>query len=172
MKKNLIILFLIVLTIVNVTALVTIAYHRLESKRRFRPMGRPDTPMNFIKQELDLNEKQVKEFESQDKRCREETKPILDSLRAKREDLTNEIRVEEPNVEKINKLIEDMGVLEVELKKKTTMYLLKRKALLTPEQQKKFFSLFKEGRDRIKGLIDRGKGIGRGPRHLNFEEGK
>ncbi|MGB7062935.1 MAG: periplasmic heavy metal sensor [Candidatus Zixiibacteriota bacterium] len=172
MKKNLIILFLIVLTIVNVTALVTIAYHHLESKRRFRPMGRPDTPMNFIKQELDLNEKQVKEFESQDKRFREETKPILDSLRAKREDLTNEIRAEEPNVEKLDKLAEEIGVLEVVLKKKTTMYLLKRKSFLTPEQQQKFFSLFKEGRDRMKMLRKRGERIGRGLRHPNFEEGK
>ncbi|MCK4427010.1 MAG: periplasmic heavy metal sensor, partial [candidate division Zixibacteria bacterium] len=124
MKKNLVILLLILLTIVNVAALATIAYHRLESKRRFRPMGRPDTPMNFIKQELDLNEKQVKEFESQDKRFREETKPILDSLKTKRKDLMNEIAAEQPSMDKLDKLTEEIGALQVALQKKTIMHLL------------------------------------------------
>ncbi|MCK4385852.1 MAG: periplasmic heavy metal sensor [candidate division Zixibacteria bacterium] len=172
MKKNLVILLLILLTIVNVAALATIAYHRLESKRRFRPMGRPDTPMNFIKQELDLNEKQVKEFESQDKRFREETKPILDSLKTKRKDLMNEIAAEQPSMDKLDKLTEEIGALQVALQKKTIMHLLKERSFLTPEQQQKFFSIFKERatcRGRMKGP---GMGIGRGPRHPNFEEGE
>ena len=171
MKKNLVILFLVVLTIINVTALVTIAYHRLDYKKRFRPVGRPDIPMNFIKQELDLNEEQVKEFETQIKRLKIETEPILDSIRAKRKELMDEIAAEEPNVEKLDRLTEEIGNLEITLKKKTTAHLLEGKAILTPEQQKKFFSLFKERRDRIRGWKDRGKGIGR-PRHPDFEEGK
>jgi len=172
MKKNLAILLLILLTVVNVAALATIAYHRFHFKRHFPPVGRSGRHMDFVKQELDLNEEQVKEFESQDKRFREETKPILDSLGAKRKDLMDEIAAEEPNVEKLDKLAEEIGVLEVALKKKTTMYLLKRKSFLTPEQQQKFFSLFKEGRDRMKMLRNRGERIGRGLRHPNFEEGK
>lgn len=171
-KKSLLILFLVLLTIVNVAALVTIAYHRFHAKRPFHPMGRPDGHMEFLKQELGLDEEQVKEFESQDKRFREETKPILDSLRSKRKDLMDEIATEEPNVEKLDKLAEDIGALEVTLKKKTTMHLLKKKSLLTPEQRQRFFSLFKEGRDRIRGLRDRGKRIERGFRHPGSEDGK
>lgn len=172
MKKNLAILLLILLTVVNVAALATIAYHRLESKRRFRPVGRPDTPMNCIKQELGLNEKQVKEFESHDKRFREETKPIHDSLRAKRKELMDEIAAEKPDVDKLDKLAEEIGALETTLKKKTTTHLLEGKEILTPEQQKKFFSLFKEGRDRMRGFRERGKGTGGRPRHPDFEEGE
>ncbi|MCK4225120.1 MAG: periplasmic heavy metal sensor [candidate division Zixibacteria bacterium] len=172
MKKNLVISLLILLTIVNVAALATIAYHRLDYKKRFRPVGRPDTPMNCIKQELGLNEKQVKEFESQDKRFREETKPILDSIRAKRKELMDEIAAEKPNVDKLDKLAEEIGALETTLKKKTTAHLLEGKAILTPEQQKKFFSLFREGMDRMKGWRGRGRGIGRWPGHPDFEDGK
>ncbi len=176
MKKNLAILLLILLTIVNVAALATFAYHRFHFKKDFPLRGgpdvKPDRHMDFIKQELDLNEEQVKEFESQDKRFREETKPIHDSLRAKRKELMDEIAVEEPSVEKLDRLAEEIGTLEITLKKKTTAHLLEGKAILTPEQQKKLFSLFRERRDRARGLRDRGRGIGKGLGHPDFEEGK
>jgi Spy/CpxP family protein refolding chaperone len=175
-KKNLAILLLILLTVVNVAALATIAYHRFHCKKDFPLMGRPDMRtdrhMDFIKHELGLNEEQVKEFESRDKRFREETKPIHDSLRAKRKELMDEIAAEEPSVEKLDRLAEEIGALEIALKKKTTAHLLEGKAILTPEQQKKFFSLFKERRDRTRGWKDRGRGIGRGLRHPDFEEGE
>lgn len=172
MKKNIVILFLVLLTIINVAALATIAYHRFHFKRHFPPIGRPDIPMNFIKQELDLNEEQVKEFEAHTKRFKEETEPILDSLRAKRMDLMDEMAAEKPSMDKLDKLTEEIGALQVALQKKTIRNLLKEKSFLTPEQQQKFFSIFKERatcRGRMKGP---GMGIGRGPRHPNFEEGE
>jgi hypothetical protein len=55
MKKNLIILFLVFLTIINVAALATIAYHRFHPKRPFSSEGPPDVHRNFIQQELGLN---------------------------------------------------------------------------------------------------------------------
>lgn len=172
MKKNLVILFLILLTIINVAALATIAYHRLHSKRLFRPMGRPDRGMSFIKQELDLNEEQVKEFEAQAKRFKIETEPIRDSLRAKRRDLMDEVAAEQPSMDKLDKLTEEIGALQAALQKKTIMHLLKEKSFLTPEQQQKFFSLLKERGDRMRGLRNRGNRIERGFRHPNFEDGK
>jgi Spy/CpxP family protein refolding chaperone len=172
MKKNLVILFLAVLTIVNIAALATIAYHRFQPKRPFPPMGQTDTPGSFIKRELDLNEEQAKEFESQDKRFREATKPILDLLEAKRKDLMEEVAAEEPNRDKLDRLTEEIGTLQMTLEKNITMHLLQTKSLLTPDQQKKFFSLFKEGRDRMRMKGDRGKGIERGLRYPNFKEGE
>jgi Spy/CpxP family protein refolding chaperone len=172
MKKNLVILFIVLLTIINIAALATIAYHRFHPKRPFRPMDRPDTPASFIKRELDLNEEQAKEFESQDKRFREATKPILDSLEAKRRDLMDEIAAKEPNRDRLDRLTEEIGALQIALQKKTIMHLLKEKSFLTPEQQKKFFSFFKEGQDRMRMKGDRGKGIERGLRYPNFKEGE
>jgi Spy/CpxP family protein refolding chaperone len=171
MKKNLVILFLVLLTIVNIVALATFAYHRFHPKMPFHPMERPDTPERFIKRELDLNEQQAKEFESQAKIFQEEIEPIRDSLEAKRSDLINEIMAEKPSMDKLNQLSEEIGALHVKLEKRTSMHLLKGKSLLTPEQQKKFFSLFKEGKDRIKGWRNRGK-MEREPAPHDFEEGK
>ena len=172
MKKNLVILLLILLTVVNVAALATIAYHRFHYKTHFPSIDRLGKHMEFIKKELDLNEEQIKEFEAQREKLKIETEPILDSIRAQRKELMDEIAAEKPNVEKLDKLAEEIGALETTLKKKTTAHLLQGKAILTPEQQKKFFSLFKERRDRIKGFMDRGRGKGRGLRHPDFEEGE
>jgi len=172
MKSKLVILFLVLLTIVNVAALATIVYHRCSFKRHFPLIGRSDMHIDFMKQELDLNDEQIREFESQRERFKIETEPILDSIRAKREELMDEVAAEKPNVEKLDKLAEEIGALEIMLKKKTTTHLLEGKALLTPEQQKNFLSLFKKGRDRMRGFRDRGKGIEGQPRHPNFEEGK
>jgi Spy/CpxP family protein refolding chaperone len=176
MKKNLIILFLVLLTIINIAALATFAYHRFHSKREFPLRGgpdvRPDRHMDFIKYELGLNEEQMKEYESRCDRFREETKPIHDSLRAKRKELIDAIAAEQPSVEKLDRLAEEIGALEITLKKKTTAHLLEGKAILTPEQQNKLFSLFRERRDRARGMRDRGRGIGKGHRHSDFDEGE
>ena len=172
MKKNLVILFLVLLTIVNIAALATFAYHRFHPKGPFHPMGRPDTPESFIKRELDLNEGQAKEFEAQAKRFEEEIEPIRDSLEAKRSDLMNEIMAKEPSMDKLNKLSEEIGALHAKLEKRTSLHLLQGKSLLTPEQQKKFFSLFKEGKDRIRELRKRGNRREGGPEHPDFEEGR
>jgi len=172
MKKNLVILFLALLTIVNIAALATFAYHRFHPKGPFHPMDRTDTPERFIQRELDLNEGQAKEFEAHFKKFRMETEPILDSLRAKRAELTEEMSSKEPSAAKLDKLTEEIGVLDVRLQKKTIMHTLETKAFLTPEQQKKFFSLFRERQGRIRGWRDRKDRMERGPESPDFEEGR
>jgi len=176
MKKNLIILFLVLLTIINIAALATFAYHRFHFRRDFPLRGgsdrQADRHMDFIKQELNLNEEQVKEFEFQAERFKQETKPILDSLKAKRKDLMDEIAAEEPNEDRLDKLTEEIGALQAGLQKKTIVHLLEEKSLLTPEQQQKFFSLLRERGDHARMLRNRGKGIGKGLKHPDFEEGK
>lgn len=172
MKKNLVILFLVVLTIINVAALVTIAYHRFQPGKSFPPAGQPGNPMNFIKQELGLSEEQVKKFEDHFKKTRIEMDLILDSLRVKRNELMDEISAEQPSLDKVNKLTEEVGSLEIELQKKIIMNMLKDKSFLTPEQQKKFFSILKQGKDRERGPMDRGGGIGKPPEYPDSGEGE
>ncbi len=173
MKKNLLILFLIVLTLINVTALVTIAYHRFYPRKPFPPPPvRADTPVGFIKQELDLNEEQVKKFEAHFRKIRGEMEPIFDSLRAKRTKLMNELSVEQPNMDKVNTLSEEIGSLQTELQKKAIMHMLEEKSFLTPEQQKKFFTFFKERANpmRMEGMP--GKGAREKPFKKRLEDRK
>ena len=172
MKRSSIILFLVLLTIVNVAALATIGYHRLHPRKPFHPEIRPDMHKNFVKRELGLNEKQVAQFEAHVEKSRTEMEPILDSLRTKRKDLMSEILAEQPSMDKLNRLSEEIGALHVQLGKKTTAHMLEAKSFLTPEQQRKFFSLFEEGGDRARGFKDRERGMRGRPRQPDFEEGE
>jgi Spy/CpxP family protein refolding chaperone len=160
-KRNLLVLFLILLTVVNVAALATIAYHRVHAKRPFLPMGRPDERRNFLRQELGLSEQQAKEFQTHVERFRTEMGPIHDSIRIMRAELMSELSRQEPDAARLNQLAEEIGALEVDLKKKSITHMLEGKALLTPEQQKKFFSHFREGMDRMHPMRDHGKRFGR-----------
>jgi Spy/CpxP family protein refolding chaperone len=171
MKKNLIIVFLILLTIVNVAALGTIAYHRLHAKRPFPPKGRTDGHMKFLQQELGLSEEQARDFESHMERFRMETEPIQDSIRTIRTELMSELTKPEPDVQRLNKLAEEIGTLEVRLKKKSITHMLEGRSLLTPEQLKKFLSLLGEGQKRAKGLRGPGEKE-RWPGNPDFMEGR
>jgi Spy/CpxP family protein refolding chaperone len=171
-KKNLLILFLVLLTVVNVVALATIAYHRFHADRPFRPTGPPpEGPRDFIKQELGLTDEQAEEIDAHFERFKTEMDPILDSLQSKRRELMDEISVVEPSRERLDHLADEMGDLQARLQKMTIEHLLKGKSLLTPEQQKKFFSLFKEGPGRGGDLRDPGRMEGR-PRKPGFGEGR
>ncbi len=156
-KRNLLVLFLILLTVVNVTALATIAYHRFHAKRPFPPAGRPDGRRDFLKQELGLTEQQEKEFQTHIERFRTETEPIHDSIRIMRTELMSELTRQEPDAGRLSQIAEEIGALEVDLKKKSITHMLEGKALLTHEQQKKFFSHFREGIDRMHPMRDHGK---------------
>lgn len=173
MKKNLVISFLVVLTVINVAALVTIGYHRLQFKGPSHPIGSPSPDMhrNFIQQELGLSQEQAKEFEAHFEKSRIETGPIFDSLDVKREQVMKEISSDKPDLAKLDKLAEEMGILQAQLQKKMIGHLLEGKSLLTPQQQEKLFSLFKEGGERTKGFRGPG-GMQRPPGEPDFGKGR
>jgi Spy/CpxP family protein refolding chaperone len=171
MKKNLAILLLVLLTIVNIAALVTFGYHRFFPQMPFPPMERTEPPARFIQKELGLNEQQMKEFESHFDRFRTETKPLVDSLREVRMELNQEIALEQPNTDKLDQLTDEIGKLEIGLQKRMIEHMLEMKNFLTPEQQKKFFSLFREGQKQPGDPRDHGRMEG-GPRNPDFHNGR
>jgi Spy/CpxP family protein refolding chaperone len=170
-KKNLAILLLVLLTVVNVAALVTFGYHRLRFERHFHPADASDEPGKAIRQELGLSQEQAKEFEANFEKFRAETKPITDSLEAKKAEMMNEVSADRPSMEKVDELAGEIGALQAQLQKKMALHLLEGKSLLTPQQQKKFFSLFREGPGRAKGLREPGA-MGGPPRRPDFGESR
>ncbi|OGL46530.1 MAG: hypothetical protein A2161_22080 [Candidatus Schekmanbacteria bacterium RBG_13_48_7] len=148
MKKNLFILFLILLMIINITALTTIAYQRYKVGRHDLRTDRPGMGMRNVNRMLGLNDMQAKEFESEHEKLNAEIEQIQELLEQKRTALLDEMMILEPDMSKINKLIEDTGNLQTEIKKKTTMHILKLKTFLNPQQQKKFFETFRQNENR------------------------
>ena len=160
---------LALLTVVNVAALVTIGYHRLRFDAHPRPMVPLVEPGNVMKQELNLSEEQAQEFQARFEKFRTETEPIMDSLEAKKAEMMSEISAEQPSMARLDQLAGEIGALQTQLQKRMILHLLEGKSLLTPQQQKKFFSLFKEGPGRAKGLRDPGA-MGGPPGRPDFGE--
>lgn len=162
MKKNPAILLLVLLTIINIAALATFTYHRFYPRMPFpltgQPaMNQPEPPKDFMQRELDLNPEQAKKFESHFEKFRTETRPIIDSLSNKRMELTQEMAGEPLDTAKLNQLVEEISALESRLQKRVISHMLETKAFLNPDQQKKFFLLFKEARDQARGPADPGR---------------
>jgi len=163
-KKNILIAFLTVLTIVNVAALTTIAYNRITIKRHSPRRENAESPDDFMRRELGLDDSQAKAFKEGFEKFKLESDSIMDSLDIKRAALIDELAAENPNAIKLDSLATEIDAMQAEMQKKMIAHLLASKSVLTIEQQKKFFSAFKKRKDR-EGGPDR-------PGNLNEHRGK
>ena len=90
-------------------------------------------------------------------------------MEEKRIDLIEEVRNPAPDLNKIDRVVDELSALQAEVQKKTIRNLIKDKQLLTPRQQERYFFMFEEhlhGRGRGQGR----RGRGRGPRWLRENE--
>ncbi len=155
MKKKLGRLALLLLIVVNVSALLTFAYNRW-----VREPGGPPTASSAhadtFTRELCLNgqqEKCIKDF-----RCAfdSEISDIQARMREKRLAMVEELKKGSPDNTTLDKLIDDISRLQAEIQKKAVENILKEKEVLTDEQKATFFRLFE---DRV---CPREEGAGRG----------
>lgn len=158
MKKKLVIFGILLLVIVNISALTTIAYKRWSVKNTQPITGYSDRPMHLLRKKLKLSNKQMKQIKLFIKNFELESEDILDSLRQKEKELMDEVMANDPDPEKLNKLIEEIGVLQVTFKKKAISYLLKKKSIMTLEQQRKFMTFINK-RHRHKRMIGNKKNL-------------
>ncbi len=144
MKKNIIIISVVFLTIINLASLTTFAYYRWFFMPVPPIMERAEISFHFIKNRLNLNDHQAGQLKSSFKIFQQEAEIILDSLQFKRSMFFDELSFEEPDSIKLNMLIKEMSALQEELKMKAINNLLRARAFLTPEQQREFISFFNE----------------------------
>ena len=154
MKKKLGRLALLLLVVVNVSALVTFAYNRWVREPGGPPAARSVLADAFSR-ELCLSgpqEKCIKEFRFA---FDSEIGDIQTQLREKRLAMVEELKKGSPDGATLDKLIEDTSRLQAEIEKKAVENLLKEKEVLTDEQRATFFRLFEEH------VCPRGQGPGR-----------
>lgn len=150
-------LALLLLIVVNFSALLTFAYNRWAPK----PAGAPAAKDSFVR-ELCLSgtqEKCINGF-----RCAfdSETRDIRTKMQAKRLALVEELKKASPDGARLESLIEDISGLQAEIQKKAVENILKEKEVLTDEQKAKFFRLFQ---DHVCPRLERAeKGSGAGGR--------
>lgn len=167
MKKRLFTITMVLLFVINITALATLSYNRW-----FKPWPSSDAPLDQSKswQELQtqvsLSPEQSQTMQDLRLSFEQDVEALRQRMREKRNVLLEEARNPSPDLNRIDSLIEEIGVLQTDVQKKSVRNLLKDKSLLTPRQQEKYFSLFEE-HIKVRGRGYRKRGTGRrGPRWL------
>lgn len=141
MKRKLIILGILLLVVINLSALATIGYHRC-----FHNGGKCNhSENNYLCQELSLSKPQVEKMETICNSFQFQADKTSSALLKKRIELVDHLTAVEPDSEKINVALKEIESMQSELQKQVIFYLLlKQKEILNPDQQQKFFSIIKE----------------------------
>lgn len=141
MKSKLPASVLVLLAVVNVSALATLAYHRWV---RPESAAVPPVPASRVCLEEALS------LDGRQKRCLidlrlslgREAEAARKRMGEKNKALVEEIKSETPDLTAVGKLIDEISGLQAEIQKLAVGHLIKEKELLTPEQKEKFFRLF------------------------------
>jgi Spy/CpxP family protein refolding chaperone len=167
MKKKLLIVSLVLLFVINITALATLSYNRW-----FKPAPLSDSPgdqpesLQKLKTEISLTPHQSQTLQGFRLSLERELESIRQQISEKRNALLEEARNPSPDMNRIDSLVEEIGALQTQIQKKSVRNLLKDKRILTPRQQERYFSLF-EQHMQGQGWRRRMRGKGRrGPRWL------
>jgi Spy/CpxP family protein refolding chaperone len=142
-------IIILVVVIIVISAAVRVLHDRWFPPRPDIHHGRPDLHSGRVREELDLTDEQVERFEALVDSFARQTEPIRDSLYQKRTALFDEMSSDEPSLEVLDGLAEDIGNLEIRLKKRTIRHMLQHDEVLTPEQKSRLVSMFRERHDRM-----------------------
>ena len=164
-KRNTIILVIAVLLIINIASISTIVYHSYGNRKVEEPAVERTT-MRVFKQELNLDQKQIKAFGTWGKSYRDETKEILIEMSKTRVALFNEMSSADPDTAKMFAMADEIGSMHAQIKRLTIEHFLVIKENSTPEQFEKFVRLFQRAL-MDDGFNRRSERQGRNKRSLN-----
>jgi Spy/CpxP family protein refolding chaperone len=144
MRKTLIIAAVVLLVMINVTALTTIAYHRW-----FKSGESPAAPphdhrraMAFLRHALSLTDEQIEQLREKRREMEEKTRDLHAQLHEKRQALMQLMKTAAPDETEIDRLIEDIGSIQIALEKEVIRHMLQERNIFTSQQREKFLFLF------------------------------
>jgi Spy/CpxP family protein refolding chaperone len=149
-SKKLFVFLLVILTVVNLSATVTIFYERWGNKPPQRFPGaeeRAFVPGRELRQKLDLSPEQMEDIRQSRMRYWENISPDVNQYRALQENLFEEMRADNPDTAEINQIIDRMGQMQTDIRRKTINHILSEKDFLSPEQRHMLMRTFIEHMD-------------------------
>ena len=142
MKGSLGKLLLLGSLVLNISVLATVGYlYQRESGSWLSPFGVKMAKDHFIFEELALSPAQMSAMKARARLFRAEIDRGRQAVTAKRLALLTLMRADPPEVAAINTQIGEINALQGEMQQKIAAHMLEEKALLGPEQQKKFLDL-------------------------------
>lgn len=147
-KKTLLIFTVIILLVINISALITIFYNNnikeerqlerneIQSEMEIRGMHR------FLKEELMLSEEQYNLFRETYQENIGASYEIAQKLNIKRQEMIEEIAKINPNYENLDKIAHEIGELHYQLKTLTINHLLQLKEICNEDQRESLNKLY------------------------------
>ena len=161
MKKKHVVLALVLLFAINIAALATLTYNRwLRPQSRGFQQDALDIGSD-LRFEMSLTPRQMESIQDRRVSFENEIEYLRNKMWQTKNSIVQETRRPNPDIDRIDALIEEFSGLQASIQKKTMRNLLKDKELLTPQQRERYFSLF-EDHMRGQGRGHRGRGRGRG----------
>ena len=146
----------VLLTVINVTTLVMVGYHRWGRGGPDATNGRDRGTSMSWERELGLSDEQSQQMEARRDTLGQKIRPLREALNIRRDTFYQLMMEPETDRPAIDGLQSEMDSLQVAIKRLVVALMLEQKRSLTPEQQKKFFSQLRKrfneddrrGRDR------------------------
>lgn len=174
-KKNtyrILIWMIVILLATNLSMGISFWYHKHEDKKQAELLEKINIEVpaqqrtKFFRDELNLQPEQVNKFREWNREFNRTGWTITHELEDLRIEMISELGKENPEIEKLETISNDIGKLHTKLKNVTIEYYMKMKKECNEDQQKKlneiFMSMLKKNEDvKLPG------GYGRNRRNLN-----
>lgn len=170
-KHSLMVWAIVVLAVMNVSTLVTIAYHQRQSvKSEMSPSSDPKQleanaekfSGRYFRDQLNMTNEQMEKFRKINPLFRPKVRDITNELSLKRKQMLQEMSAVKSDTSKLNALSDSIGYLHSYLKKVTYGYYLEIKGICDAEQQKKLEKLFSDVFTNDVSIVTPGQGGPRG----------
>ena len=143
MSRKAYFLFLGVLTVVNMAALGTLAYHRWSGPKLPENRERCDLRFENLIDELSLGPRQVEGLDISRKALHKDLNELTRELVTARNRMADFLAEDPPNEEGLQKSLNEIGRLQAAAQRRVISHLLTVKSHLDPIQRKKFFELIR-----------------------------
>jgi len=137
---------IIILVVINLVALGTILWHVTRKPQAPPPPQKrePDQTQYFIRNELDLSEKQAQRFEELGREHNQQSMRIQNELHRLKGEIINELFLEERDLIRIENLTKEIGSKEAEKEMILFNHFLALAEVCEPEQREKFNTMILE----------------------------
>jgi Spy/CpxP family protein refolding chaperone len=144
-KSNVLLWVIIVLLVIILSAIGTMFFnmhHRQGPDSGLKPEMFRDE--NFLKDKLDLNEEQIKQFKEINSMHDERRITMMEEMRNERHLIDSQLTGDNTDTAKLNSMINEMTKMQALMIKGHIKSYLELKKICNPEQQKKLAVLFRE----------------------------
>jgi peptidoglycan hydrolase CwlO-like protein len=142
MKKKLFFIFLILLTIINLSAFGTLIYNNIF--KRDSSLVEEDKCINNLRDSLKLSEKQYCEMKECQCKFKDKIEALTNEIRRMKIELIKDLKEQNPSDQKVKSLLIKIDSLQSLHLKETADNLLKHGQIMNDKQRNRFFSLILE----------------------------